>query len=135
MGQLDPRVAERWELPLATFVAEISVAWWYRASRRIEAKAPPRYPAALRDLAVIVDEARPYAEVEREIRAAAKDLLESLGLLDVYRGPQAGAGKKSFAFRLVFRSAGGTLSEAEVEKAMKRVSGRLEHNLGAAIRA
>src|SRR5213593_2272312 len=94
-GQLDPRVAERWELPLATFVGEIDLAWWHAASRRPEAKAPPRYPPALRDLAVVVDEATPYRHVVREIRAAAPELLESASLLDLYRGPQAGPGKKS----------------------------------------
>jgi len=134
-GQLDPRVAERWELPIASFVAEIDLAWWHGASGRTEAKAPPRYPPALRDLAVSVPDATPYGDVEREIRAAAPDLLESVSLLDVYRGPQAGAGKRSFAFRLVFRSATGTLSDADVERAMKRVTGRLEHSLAAVIRA
>ncbi|TMG40877.1 MAG: phenylalanine--tRNA ligase subunit beta [Chloroflexi bacterium] len=134
-GQLDPRVAERWELPLATFVGEIDLAWWHAASRRPEAKAPSRYPPALRDLAIVVDEATPYRHVVREIRAAAPELLESASLLDLYRGPQAGPGKKSFAFRLVFRSATGTLSEGDVERAMKRVVGRLEHALGAAIRS
>src|SRR5437870_5465952 len=134
-GQLDPRVAERWELPLATFVGEIDLAWWHAASRRPEAKAPPRYPPALRDLAIVVDEATPYRHVVREIHAAAPELLESASLLDLYRGPQAGPGKKSFAFRLVFRSATGTLSEGDVERAMKRVVGRLEHALGAAIRS
>jgi len=132
---LDPRVAERWQLPLATFVGEIDLAWWHAASRRPEAKAPPRYPPALRDLAIVVDEATPYRHVVREIRAAAPELLESASLLDLYRGPQAGPGKKSFAFRLVFRSATGTLSEGDVERAMKRVVGRLEHALGAAIRS
>ena len=83
---------------------------------------------------VSVPDATPYGDVEREIRAAAPDLLESVSLLDVYRGPQAGAGKKSFAFRLVFRSATGTLSDADVERAMKRVTGRLERSLGAVIR-
>ena len=134
-GQLDPRVAERWELPLATFVGEIDLAWWHAASRRPEAKAPPRYPPALRDLAIVVDEATPYRHVVREIHAAAPELLESASLLDLYRGPQAGPGKKSFAFRLVFRSATGTLSEGDVARAMKRVVGRLEHALGAAIRS
>ncbi|MDQ2968630.1 MAG: phenylalanine--tRNA ligase subunit beta, partial [Actinomycetota bacterium] len=92
---------------------------------------------ALRDLAVVVDEATPYANVEREIQAAAAGIkkdLESIALLDLYRGQQVGAGKKSFAVRLVFRSAAGTLSEADVERLVKRVTGRLQHALGATIR-
>jgi phenylalanyl-tRNA synthetase beta chain len=89
---------------------------------------------ALRDLAVVVDEATPYGDVEREIRAAAARELESVALLDLYRGQQTGPGKKSFAVRLTFRSASGTLGEADVERLVKRITGRLQHALGAAIR-
>jgi phenylalanyl-tRNA synthetase beta chain len=133
-GQLDPRVAEMWELPAETFVAEIDLAAWHASVRLAEVAAPPRYPPALRDLAVVVDDATPYGDVERELRAAGGKDLESAALLDVYRGQQVGAGKKSFAVRLVFRSATGTLGEADVERLAKRVAGRLQHALGAAIR-
>jgi phenylalanyl-tRNA synthetase beta chain len=133
-GQLDPRVAEKWELPPGTFLAEIDLAVWQKASRPPRVSAPPRFPAALRDLGVVVDEATAYGDVEREIRAAAGKDLESIALLDVYRGQQTGAGKKSFAVRLTFRSASGTLSEADVERLVKRVTGRLQHAIGATIR-
>jgi len=83
---------------------------------------------------VAVDEATPYGDVEREIRAAGGKDLESVALLDLYRGQQTGAGKKSFAVRLTFRSASGTLAEADVERLVKRVVGRLQHALGATIR-
>jgi phenylalanyl-tRNA synthetase beta chain len=134
VGQIDPRVAETWELPPATFIAEIDLAIWQAAARPTRVAAPPRFPPALRDLAVVVDEAAAYGDLEREIRAAAGKDLESVALLDLYRGQQAGAGKKSFAVRLTFRSGSGTLAEADVERLVKRVAGRLQHTLGAAIR-
>jgi phenylalanyl-tRNA synthetase beta chain len=134
VGQLDPRVAETWELPAETFIAEIDLAVWQESSRSPRVAAPPRFPAALRDVAVVVDEATPYGDLEREIRAAGGKDLESVALLDVYRGQQTGAGKKSFAVRLTFRSASGTLGEADVERLLKRVAGRLQHALGATIR-
>jgi phenylalanyl-tRNA synthetase beta chain len=134
LGQLDPRVAEIWELPVETFVAEIDLLTWQESSRLPRVVAPPRFPAALRDLAVVVDEATPYGDVEREIRAAAGKDLESLALLDLYRGQQTGVGKKSFAVRLVFRSAAGTLGEADVERLVKRITGRLQRALAVTIR-
>jgi phenylalanyl-tRNA synthetase beta chain len=133
-GQLDPRVSEAWELPPETFIAEIDLAAWHEASRPPRVAAPPRFPAALRDIAVVVADATPYGDVEREIRAAAGKDLESMALLDLYRGEQIGAGKKSFAARLVFRSATATLAEADVERLLKRVTGRLQHAVGATIR-
>jgi len=133
-GQLDPRVAGLWELPLNTFVAEIDVAALLDRVAPPRAAPPPRYPAALRDLAIVLDEATPYAGVEEAIRAAGKALVESVTLLDVYRGPQVGTGKKSFAVRVMLRSLESTLTEADVERATKRIEGRLLHQLGATLR-
>ena len=134
-GQLDPRVAERWELPASPYVAEIDLAWLQgRVPSRGAAAAPPRYPPAIRDVAVIVDEARSYQEVSSAVVEAAKGAVESVALLDLYRGPQIGEGKKSFALRVVLRSDTGTLSDEDVEKAMRRVQGRLERGLGGLLR-
>ncbi|HET7700207.1 MAG TPA: phenylalanine--tRNA ligase subunit beta [Candidatus Limnocylindria bacterium] len=136
LGQLDPRVAARWELPDATFMAELDLGHLVALQpARGTAAAPPRYPAALRDLAIVVDESRPYAEVEQAVVEAAKGTVESVALRDLYRGPQVGPGKKSFAVRVVLRSPVGTLSEEDVEKAMRRVQGRLERQLGAVLRS
>ncbi|MDP9281778.1 MAG: phenylalanine--tRNA ligase subunit beta [Chloroflexota bacterium] len=134
-GQLDPRVADLWELPAETFLAELDVAALLDRISPSQVVAPPRYPAAIRDLAIVLDEATPYAAIEEAIRAAGKTLVESVSLLDLYRGPQVGAGKKSLAVRLVLRSVDGTLTDADVDRAVKRIEGRLLHQLAATIRA
>ena len=133
-GQLDPRVAARWELPAATFIAELDLHALLADLRPAAAVVPPRFPAALRDVAFVLDERVGYGEVETEVRGAAKDLLGSVTLLDVYRGPQVGAGKKSFALGLVLRSSTGTLTDADVEKVLKRVEGRILHKLSGVLR-
>jgi len=134
IGQLDPRVADRWELPADTFIGEVDLASLLAVVTPRVAQVPPRFPAALRDVAFVVDEAVTYGSVRDEVTGAAKDLLESLALLDVYRGPQVGAGKKSFALRLVLRSQTATLTDAEVEKLTSRIEGRVLHKLGGTIR-
>jgi phenylalanyl-tRNA synthetase beta chain len=133
-GQLDPRVAEEWELPPDTFVAELDLAALLAMREVRLAKLPPKYPAARRDIAIVVDEAVTYSAVREEVTGAGKDLLESITLLDLYRGPQVGEGKKSFALRLVLRSPTGTLTDADVEKAVRRIEGRVLHKLGGTIR-
>ncbi|MBI2323991.1 MAG: phenylalanine--tRNA ligase subunit beta [Chloroflexi bacterium] len=136
IGQLDPRVAAMWELPQTTYLAEIDLASLLDVQRPPQAVTPPRFPAAWRDLAFVVDEAVAWAGVMHEIEAAGQKAgLEQVALRDVYRGPQAGEGKKSFAVRLTFRSATGTLSDADVDKAIARIEGRLRHRFGAAVRA
>jgi phenylalanyl-tRNA synthetase beta chain len=134
-GQLDPRVAALWELPAETFVAELDIAALLERVSPPKVATPPRYPAAMRDIGLVLDEATPYAAVEEAIRAAGKALVESVSLVDLYRGPQVGNGKKSFAVRLVLRSADGTLTDVDVDRALKRIEGRLLHQLGATVRA
>jgi phenylalanyl-tRNA synthetase beta chain len=133
-GQLDPRVADLWELPAETFVAELDVATLLERVSAPQVAPPPRYPAAIRDLGVVLDEATPYGAAADAIRSAGKGLVESVTLVDLYRGPQAGEGKKAFTVRLVLRSADGTLTDADVERALKRIEGRLLHQVGATIR-
>ncbi|HUQ42641.1 MAG TPA: phenylalanine--tRNA ligase subunit beta [Candidatus Limnocylindrales bacterium] len=135
-GQVDPRVAAFWDLPTETYLAELDLAQLLRdVPARPRAAEPPRYPPATRDLAIVVDESRPYAEVESAIVEAAKGVVESVALRDLYRGTQVGEGKKSFAVRIVLRSVTGTLGEDDVEKAMRRIQGRLERGLGAVLRS
>ncbi len=133
-GQLDPRVADLWELPAETFIAELDVAALLDRVSPPTVNPPPRYPPAIRDLAIVLDEATPYAAVEEAIRGAGKAVVESVSLRDLYRGPQIGAGRKSFAVRLVLRSLDSTLTDGDVERTVKRIEGRLLHQIGATLR-
>jgi phenylalanyl-tRNA synthetase beta chain len=85
------------------------------------------FPAALRDLALVVDAGMPAAEVQRTLatvaRAAAGNALtvESVSVFDVYKGAGLPDGKKSLAFSLVFRSAERTLTDDEVNTALAKI--------------
>jgi phenylalanyl-tRNA synthetase beta chain len=85
------------------------------------------FPAALRDLALVVDAATPAAEVQKSLakvaRAAAGNAftVESVNVFDVYQGQGLPAGKKSLAFSLVFRSAERTLTDDEVNVAFAKI--------------
>ena len=84
-------------------------------------------PAALRDIALVVDAATPASEVQKTLaklaRAAAATTfaLETVSAFDVYTGPGVPAGKKSLAFSLVFRSAERTLTDEEVNGVFQKV--------------
>lgn len=85
------------------------------------------FPAALRDLALVVDAATPASEVQRTLakiaRAAAGNAfaVERVSVFDVYRGQGLPEGKKSLAFNLVFRSAQRTLTDDEVNAVFTRI--------------
>jgi phenylalanyl-tRNA synthetase beta chain len=94
-----------------------------------------RFPAVAQDLALVVDEGVPAAQVHAAIVRAAGKLLQKAELFDVYRGDQLPAGKKSLAYALTFQSLDRTLTEDEVNKLKLRIQRALEKELGAQLRA
>ncbi len=77
--------------------------------------APPRHPAVVQDLSVIVPEAARAGDALRAIRDAGGALLESATLYNEYRDASLGDGRKSWTFRLVFRAPGRTLTSEEAQ--------------------
>ncbi len=75
----------------------------------------PSFPDIERDLSLIVDEREPWSRIETLVRASEPAMLESVEFVGVYRGPQAGAGRKSVTLRMRFRDEGRTLKREEVE--------------------
>jgi phenylalanyl-tRNA synthetase beta chain len=90
----------------------------------------PREPAADRDVALVLPEGLPAAEVEAALRAAGGPLLERFWVFDEYRGAPLAAGQRSVAWRLVFRAPDRTLRENEVDAAVARVLKEVETRCG-----
>jgi phenylalanyl-tRNA synthetase beta chain len=135
-GELHPKIAEAFNLGgRAVLVGELDL----EALRsvllvRYLYQPVPRFPPALRDLAVIVEEPMPAERVAGEIRAAGGGLLRDVRLFDLYRGENIPAGHKSLAYALTYQADDRTLTDNEVKKAHDKIMGRLKHVLKAQIR-
>jgi phenylalanyl-tRNA synthetase beta chain len=137
VSELHPSYLEAYEIRTARVAyAEIDLDELERRvpQRRI-VQTPPRVPAVERDLAVIVRESQPAAEVETVIRDTAGELLRELELLSRYEGPQLGPEEVSLAYRLRLQAADRTLTEDEVKGLLEAVTGALAERLGARMRA
>ncbi|WP_409483232.1 phenylalanine--tRNA ligase subunit beta [Arsenicicoccus dermatophilus] len=121
-GELHPKVVAALELPERTCAAELDLSVLTRAAAGTIAEAHKlsTYPVAHSDVALVVAEAVPAAEVERALRTGAGADLESVTLFDVFRSEQLGEGRKSLAFRLSVRAADRTLTTAEVSELRDR---------------
>ncbi len=95
----------------------------------------PKYPAATRDVAVVVDKAITNGEIKETIYKAGGDLLESVKLFDIYEGDKIEDGKKSIAYALVFRDKNKTLEEAEITKCFDNIIACLEKEKNAILRS
>jgi phenylalanyl-tRNA synthetase beta chain len=93
------------------------------------------YPPVHQDLAFIVPEEVTAGELVAAAQEAARPDLREMRAFDVYRGEQAGAGKKSIAFSVTFQSAERTLTDEDAAGLRNRIVEALESAFGAQLRA
>ena len=121
LGELHPLVAGAWDLPrTVAFAVDIG---------RVAAVAPeivafrsfPSVPSLRRDLAVILPEEVSAAQTLERVRSAAGEMLDDVGVFDVYSGEQIGEGRRSLALSLSFSSAERTLTDEDIAPVRARI--------------
>lgn len=134
VGELHPDALASTDLQGRAVAAEVDLAPFLAVPDVRKARPLPRFPGVNRDLAVVVPEEVPAADVLGAIQHAAGDLLESARAFDEYRGAQLPTGTRSVAFSLTLRSSERTLTDAEVDPALERVRSELRRRFGAGFR-
>ncbi|CAA9501637.1 MAG: Phenylalanyl-tRNA synthetase beta chain, partial [uncultured Solirubrobacteraceae bacterium] len=135
LGEVHPLVAQAWDLP------HVAAAWAVDLGALI-ARAPEvqryrdltSFPALTQDLAVVVGEDVPAAQVLDVVRAAAGARLADVAVFDVYRGEQLGEGRKSLALHCAFRAPDRTLTDEDVAPLREKIVARLAGELGGELR-
>ena len=80
-----------------------------------------RFPAVSRDLSMLVPKNVAAGAIEDMIIQRGGKILESVKLFDIYEGSQIVAGFKSMAYTVTFRNKEKTLSDDEVNAALKKI--------------
>ncbi len=94
----------------------------------------PETPPILQDIAMVVPERMPAAQVEDAIRKAGGDMLADAQLFDVYRGGSIAEGHKNLAYHLIYRAPDRTLTDKEVAKVHSKIVKAVEKQLGVQVR-
>jgi len=119
----------------SVYVLQLITKPLYELSRRLTEFAPlPVFPAATRDLAIVVGESTRAEELVEAIRNEAGGLAESVNMFDLYVGKQIGDGRKSIAVAIVLRAADRSLSNVEVDQLQEKIVARLKQSFDAEIR-
>ena len=131
-GELHPRVVSEFALP------ERSAAWGLNLdalpeSPLVSPKPVGVMPAAVQDIALVVDAKVSAAELTQALRDGAGELLESIELFDRY--DKIGDGKVSLAFTLIFRAPDRTLKTEEVSAAREAAAAEALKRCGATVRS
>jgi phenylalanyl-tRNA synthetase beta chain len=95
----------------------------------------PRFPAATRDIALVVKDSIAVGEILSTLREAAGPLAVRAELFDRFTGDAVPAGHVSLAFHVVYRSPERTLADAEVDQAHEKVVQEMQRRFGASLRA
>jgi len=114
------------ELPLDRLIASINPERLYHPL--------PRFPSSTRDIAVLVADGTPSADIQECIAKAVGGILERVRLFDVYKGQGIPEGKKSVAYSVSMRSPARTLTDEECDKTMRTVVAALEKDFDAVLR-
>jgi phenylalanyl-tRNA synthetase beta chain len=101
----------------------------------------PKYPAVMRDLSLFIGNNVRIGEILETIQAASPALVDDVDLIDQYSGDeiggrsaQLGTNKQSLTFRIVFQSNERTLTDAEVNREMEKITERLKQRFRAEVR-
>jgi phenylalanyl-tRNA synthetase beta chain len=92
------------------------------------------FPALYQDVAVVVDETTPAADVEAALVSGAGELLEAIRLFDEYHAEALGEGKRSLTYSLRFRATDRTLTEDEASEAREAAVAAAASTVGATLR-
>jgi phenylalanyl-tRNA synthetase beta chain len=143
-GELHPRVIQAFRLPERTCAMEVDLSVIGTAAGALPpAQAPliSGYPVATQDVALVVRETVPAADVQAALAAGAAaaggdgaGLLEEVRLFDIYTGEQVGEGNKSLAYRLRFRAPDRTLTDEETSAARDAAVAEAARRVGAVLR-
>ncbi|MEU8262719.1 phenylalanine--tRNA ligase subunit beta [Micromonospora sp. NPDC048999] len=132
-GELHPAVVATLELPRRACAMELNLDALPPAPM-VAGPALSTFPPALIDVALVLDESVPAAEVERALVEGAGELLEDVRLFDVYAAEQLGAGRRSLAYKLTFRAPDRTLTAEEAVAARDAAVAEAGRRFGATLR-
>ena len=138
IGELHPDISDAFDAgpdPVIYFeirLDDLLTATQHEGATENRFQSLSRFPAANRDLALVVPDSVPANQVQRLIERVR--LVERAELFDVYSGENLPDGARSLAFRIRFRAADRTLTNEDVNRAVNGLTRVLEREVGATVR-
>jgi phenylalanyl-tRNA synthetase alpha chain len=98
-------------------------------------KEVSKYPETSRDISFIIDKSINLNNYYEIVRDYAENLIEEVKLVDEYEDENKfGKGKKSYTFRIVYRSPERTLTSEEINKIQEEIREKTKKDLKAVLR-
>lgn len=135
LGELAPAVQAAYGIKQRVLLMEIDLdVLFAHHGEIVQYQSLPKFPAAVRDIAVVMDKSVSFADLARVIKDAGGRYLTEISLFDVYENPILGLNRRSLAYNLTFQCADCTLTVDEVNAAFNNIVSAIEE-LGGELRA
>jgi phenylalanyl-tRNA synthetase beta chain len=133
IGKLHPKHSKPFELKRDVFLFELD------AAKALESQAPraaaiSKFPSIRRDIAVVVDDKVSADDLIDAVAASSPELISSVRIFDVYKGPGIEAGLKSVALGLILQETSRTLTDEDADQAMAAAIQKLQDKFAAELR-
>ena len=129
LGEISPLVLDKLKIPKKVSVFDINFEFLSKvASEEHEYMPISRYPAAVRDLAVLVPFKVKVVDVLNKINIAGGSLVRDVDLFDIYENENIPSGKKNLAFHIIYQAKDRTLSSEEINQIQEEIIKVLEEN-------
>ncbi|MEP6262930.1 MAG: phenylalanine--tRNA ligase subunit beta [Gillisia sp.] len=135
-GVIKRSILKHFDISQEVFYADLNWDLILEAAKTHKTKFTPipKFPVVRRDFALLLDNAIQYEQIEEIALQTEKKLLKEVNLFDVYQGSNLPEGKKSYAVSFMFQDEHKTLTDAQIDKVMKKLQQRFESELQAELR-
>ncbi len=136
IGVLCKKLLKAFDIDSDVYYAELNWAQLMNAISKkvVSFRDISKFPPVSRDLALLVDKATPFVDIEKIAYQSEKKLLKKVELFDVYEGKNLPTGKKSYAVNFILQDEEKTLTDKHIEAVMNKIITNLKRQLGAELR-
>ena len=135
--KLDEKTQNHFDIryPVYHMQLDLKTLWEMSQDRVLHVADIPKFPTVRRDLALLLDDAVSFSEVEAIAWSKGGQILTDLRLFDIYKDDKhLGKGKKSYALALYFNHPNKTLRDKDVDKEIKKMTDAFSSELSAELR-
>lgn len=136
-GELNDDLLKKFDTKGPVFYAELK--WDYLMklclNHEISVHDIPKYQEVRRDLALLLDKAVSFDQLQKLAFQTEQKMLREVSLFDVYEGKNLPSGKKSYALNYILRDDSKTLTDEKVDKVIKRIFEKYQTEFKAELRS
>jgi len=137
-GEIHPAIVKTVDLETRAVGFEVFLDRLPKPKNKKSRSRPPlkasNFPPVDRDFAFVVDETVLAETLLNAVRGAERALIQDVSLFDVYQGKGLDDGKKSLALAVRLQAMDHTLSENEIDIAVKKITAAATKATGATLR-